>query len=78
MAGRISELAPRRRRRMMLAYTFGSVYGCGSLFVLILDVVAIVQIAESGRATARKVLWILLVIFFPLIGAILWFLLGKK
>lgn len=62
----------------MLAYTFGSVYGCGSLLVLILDVVAIVQIAESGGSTARKVLWILLVIFFPLLGAILWLLFGKK
>ena len=62
----------------MLAYTFGSVYGCGSLLVLVLDVVAIVQVAESGGSTARKVLWILLVIFFPLLGAILWLLFGKK
>ncbi len=62
----------------MLGYTFGSVYGCGSLLVLILDVVAIVQIAESGGSTARKVVWILLVVFFPLGGALLWMLFGKK
>lgn len=63
---------------MPLAFTFGSVYGCGSLLVLILDIFAIVQIAESGRSTLRKVIWILLVIFFPLGGAILWLLFGKK
>jgi len=62
----------------MIAYTFGSVYGCGSLLVLILDIAAIVQIAERGGSTARKVLWILLVIFFPLGGALLWLLFGRK
>ena len=63
---------------MPLAFTFGSVSGCGSLLVLILDIYAIVQIAESGRSTLRKVLWILLVIFLPLGGAVLWLLFGKK
>ncbi|HKB69405.1 MAG TPA: PLD nuclease N-terminal domain-containing protein [Thermoanaerobaculia bacterium] len=33
---------------------------------------------ESGRSTARKVLWILLVVFFPLGGALLWLLFGRK
>jgi len=61
-----------------LAFVFGRVYGCASLLILILDVYCIVQIAESGRATARKVIWILLVIFFPLGGALLWLLFGKK
>ncbi|HET9794285.1 MAG TPA: PLD nuclease N-terminal domain-containing protein [Thermoanaerobaculia bacterium] len=63
---------------LSLAFVFGRVYGCASLLVLALDVYSIVQIAESGRSTARKVIWILLVIFFPLGGAILWLLFGKK
>ena len=61
-----------------LAFIFGRVYGCASLFVLALDIYAIVQIAESRVSTARKVIWILLVIFFPLGGAILWLLFGKR
>lgn len=61
-----------------LAFVFGRVYGCASLFVLALDIYAVVQIAESGGSTARKVIWILLVIFFPLGGALLWLLFGKK
>ena len=62
---------------MMLAFVFGSVFGCGSLLVLALDVYCILKIAESGKSTEKKVLWILLVIFFPLFGAIIWLLLGR-
>lgn len=63
---------------LSLAFVFGRVYGCASLLVLALDIYAIVQIAESGGSTARKVIWILLVVFFPLGGALLWLLFGKK
>lgn len=63
---------------LSLAFVFGRVYGCASLLVLALDVYSIVQIAEGGRSTARKVIWILLVIFFPLGGALLWLLFGRK
>ena len=61
-----------------LLFTFGRVYGCASLIVLALDVYSIIQIAESRGSTARKVVWILLVIFFPLGGALLWLLFGKR
>jgi len=59
-------------------FVFGRVYGCASLLVLALDIFAIVQIADSAGSTARKVVWILLVVFFPLGGALLWLLFGKK
>jgi len=61
-----------------LLYTFGTVSGCASLLVLALDVYSIIQIAESGRSTVRKVIWILIVVFFPLGGALLWLLFGKR
>ncbi len=63
---------------LLPAFTFGRVYGCASLFVLVLDIYAILQVAESRGSTARKVIWILLVIFFPLGGALLWLLFGKR
>jgi hypothetical protein len=63
---------------MLPAFVFGRAYGCASLAVLILDIYCIVKIVESGSITGRKVLWILLVIFFPLLGAILWLLFGKR
>jgi len=61
-----------------LAFLFGSVFGCGSLLVLVLDVFCILKIVESTSSTEKKVLWILLVILFPLLGAILWLLFGKR
>jgi hypothetical protein len=60
------------------AFVFGRAYGCASLVVLVLDVYCIVKIVESTAKTSTKVLWILLVIFFPLLGAILWLLLGRS
>lgn len=53
----------------------GGVFG---LLILILDIWAIVNIAQSGASTANKVLWIVLVILLPLVGLILWLLLGPR
>jgi hypothetical protein len=39
---------------MTLGLVFGRVYGCGSLLVLILDIIAIVQVVDSGRSTGKK------------------------
>jgi hypothetical protein len=63
---------------LSLAFAFGRVTGCASLIVLALDVYSIIQIAESRGSSARKVIWILIVIFFPLGGALLWLLFGKR
>lgn len=49
-----------------------------ALAVVILDIVAIVDLIKSGKDTMRKVLWIAVIIFLPLIGLILYFLAGKK
>ncbi len=48
------------------------------IIVLILDVWAIVSISQSGVTTGRRVLWIVIVILFPVIGFLLWLLLGPK
>jgi hypothetical protein len=63
---------------LLPAFMFGRVYGCASLLVLVIDVYAILQIVESRGSTARKVIWILLVVFFPLGGALLWLLFGRR
>ena len=52
--------------------------GLLGLVVLILDVVAILDLLKSGFTGGKKVLWILLIIFVPVIGMILYFLIGKK
>ena len=53
----------------------GSIFG---LLILAIDVWAIVTIVQSGAATAQKVLWIVLILLLPVVGVILWFLLGPR
>lgn len=48
------------------------------LVVFVLDIIAIVDIVKSSMDSGKKVLWILLVVFLPLIGMILYFMIGKK
>jgi hypothetical protein len=52
-------------------------YGPG-LVVLILDIYCIVRLLSSPGDPGMKVLWILLILFLPLLGAILYLLLGSK
>ena len=53
----------------------GGIFG---LLILIADVWAIINIVQSTAGTGRKVLWIVLVLLLPLLGLILWFLLGPR
>ena len=41
-------------------------------------VYCIIKAVESRSTTGTKVLWILLIVFFPLGGALLWLLFGRK
>lgn len=45
---------------------------------LIVAIWAILNILKSGASGGAKILWILLVLIFPLIGLIIWFLAGPK
>lgn len=49
-----------------------------SLLILILDVVVILDILRGNKDTEKKILWIIVVIFLPLLGPILYYLVGKK
>lgn len=50
---------------------------CG-LIILIADIWAFVQIAKSHAETLSKVLWGLLVFFFPVGGWLIWFFFGPR
>lgn len=52
--------------------------GLLGLIWLVVAVYAIVKILGSGAGTGAKVLWVVLVLLFPVVGVILWFLLGPK
>ncbi len=55
-------------------------YGGGliGLIIFILDIIAIVEILQSGRDVGEKLLWILLILLLPLIGVVLYYLIGRK
>ena len=51
----------------------GTLFG---LIVLVLDVIAIVSLLKSSADSGTKLLWVLLIVFLPLLGMILYFLMG--
>ena len=49
-----------------------------SLIIIIIDILVIMDILRSNKDTERKILWIIAVVFLPVLGPILWYLIGKK
>lgn len=49
-----------------------------SIIILIIDVVVVLDIIRGNKDTEKKVLWIIAVIFLPVLGPILYYLIGKK
>ena len=52
--------------------------GLIGLIALILYIIAIVSILTAGKSVGWKVLWILIVLLLPIIGTIIYFLVGKS
>lgn len=52
--------------------------GLWGLLVLAADIWAILNVVQSGTTTGRKVIWILLILFLPVFGFVLWLLLGPR
>lgn len=48
------------------------------LILLALNIYAIIKIVGAPATTGVKVLWILLILFAPLLGFLLWLLFGPK
>ena len=51
-------------------------YSLIGLIVLVLDIVALVKLLQSGADTGSKILWALLIILLPVVGMVLFFLMG--
>ncbi|NBB83910.1 MAG: hypothetical protein GVY28_10950 [Alphaproteobacteria bacterium] len=54
------------------------VSGILGLIVLVLMLWAIISTIGSRASTGAKVVWVLVVLFFPLIGFIAWLIFGPK
>ncbi|SFD50558.1 Phospholipase_D-nuclease N-terminal [Sulfitobacter brevis] len=53
-------------------------YGLLGLIILIADIYAIYQVFTSGASTMAKVLWILGILVFPVVGFIVWLIAGPR
>lgn len=49
-----------------------------SIIVFVIDVIIIVEILGSNKDLEKKVLWIIAVVFLPVLGPILYYLIGRK
>ena len=46
--------------------------------ILALDIWAIVKLLDSSASSGSKVLWILLILFLPVLGLIIWLVAGPR
>ncbi|WP_081977202.1 PLDc N-terminal domain-containing protein [Methylotenera versatilis] len=51
-------------------------YSIIGLLIFILDIFAIIKIIQSTASGIEKILWILGVLIFPVLGLIVWFFAG--
>jgi succinate dehydrogenase/fumarate reductase cytochrome b subunit len=52
------------------------VTGILGVLVLIADIYAILKIVKSSVSDGRKALWIAIVLVLPVLGVIIWYLMG--
>jgi hypothetical protein len=52
--------------------------GLLGLIILIADIWAIIKTVESSATTGTKVVWVVVILLLPVLGLILWLILGRK
>jgi hypothetical protein len=55
-----------------------NVTSIGGLILLVLDLWAIISVIGSGASTGGKVVWVLVILFLPLLGFIAWLIFGPR
>ena len=53
-------------------------YGICGVIVVILDIIALVEIVGSTWTFGRKAVWSLVIIFFPVLGLILYWIFARE
>jgi len=54
---------------------FSSILG---VLILIADIWAILNVAQSSESTGTKALWIVAILLLPVLGLIIWYFAGPK
>lgn len=48
------------------------------IIVLVIDVIVVLDIIKSNKDMEKKILWIIAVVFLPILGPVLYYVMGKK
>ncbi|PZR33486.1 MAG: hypothetical protein DI538_18030 [Azospira oryzae] len=48
------------------------------LLILVVDVLVIVDIIKGNKDTEKKILWVIAVVFLPVLGPLLYYIIGKS
>ncbi len=54
---------------------FGGIFG---LLILALYIWAIISVVRSDSSTGKKALWVLLIVILPVLGLIIWGIMGPR
>ncbi len=49
-----------------------------SFLILVIDIIVIIDIVKSNKDTEKKILWIIAVVFLPVLGPVLYYFLGRR
>jgi len=52
--------------------------GLMGLIILVLDIIAILDVIKSAKTKGQKILWTVLILVLPLIGLIVYYVIGRK
>jgi hypothetical protein len=56
-------------------FGYGGILG---LIILIADIWAIVQILQGRGTSARKLIWVLIILLLPVLGLLIWLIAGRR
>lgn len=59
----------------MLDFPYSGLLG---VIILVLDIYAIIRVAQSGAGPLSKAIWIVVILLLPVLGLIAWLLFGPK
>jgi len=52
--------------------------GIFAVIILVLDIIAMIDAWKSSLETGKKILWTVLILLLPVLGLILYYLLGRQ
>ena len=52
--------------------------GILGIVILVLDILAVLDCIKSNKSGGQKALWIILILILPVVGLVLYYLIGKK